>query len=137
MPDDPTDLDPQAQPPPGEHRLVWRGDVPVMAETDAYGVVRVHPVHTVPDGVWDMPFWRLCALPDWASSIDDPSQQMAVLVTELASRQLDAIDELRAIRAQINSTRLLIGHGVTQALIDRQLVKLLDAVKALTRTLDP
>jgi hypothetical protein len=134
MPSDPTDPDNQAQPPPGEHRLVWRGDTPVMAEADAEGVVHLHPVHTVPDGCWSQPF---CALPDWASSMNDPAQQMAVLVTVLASRQLEAIDALKATILHADATRILLREGVSQAMINERLAKLYDMIKAVSGTLDP
>ncbi len=137
MPDNDNETPDHPQPPPGEHRLVWRGDTPLMAEADAEGVVHLHPVRTVPHACWNMPFWQLCALPDWATNINDPAQQMAVLVTVLASRQLEAIDALKATILHTDATRILLREGVGPAMINERLAKLLDMIKAVSGTLDP
>jgi hypothetical protein len=136
MPDNPINppIDPQT--PPGEHRLVWRGDTPLMAETDADGVVHLYPVRRVPDACWNQPYWRLCGLPDWANNINDPVQQHLVLVTVLAGNTLEAIDKLRDINDHIEATRLLVKDGLNN-LTEKRLADLLDMITAVTKTLDP
>ena len=71
-----------------------------------------------------MPYGRLCALPYWANNINDPAEQMGVLVAILGSKQLEAIDALEAIRLHVSATRILIGGGVSQDLIAERLAKL-------------
>ena len=136
MPDNPIDpsIDPQT---PGEHRVVWRKGTPLMAETDDDGVVHLYPIAIVPDACWDMPYGRLCALPYWANNINDPAEQMGVLVAILGSKQLEAIDALEAIRLHVSATRILIGGGVSQDLIAERLAKLYENIKAVLGTLDP
>ena len=46
----------------GSHRIVWRGDGPMIA-VDEDGVVTLHKLHVVPDALWNSEFWDV-ALPD-------------------------------------------------------------------------
>ena len=134
MPDNPIDppIDLQT---PDKHRVVWRDGKPLVAE-EIDGVVTLHKLRVVPDAAWGMPFWRLCALPDWAANIDDPVQQHLVLVTVLAGNTLEAIDKLHDINDHLEATRILIEGGVTN-LTEKRLTDLLAMVRAVAKTLDP
>lgn len=129
--------DPPTDPQTPKTRVIWRDGNPYRAEEiDGVVTLPLEPIAIVPDACWNMPYWRLCALPNWANNINDPAEQMGVLVAVFGSKQLEAIDALSKIKAHVEAMRLLIDGGVTN-LTEKRLADLLDMVKTTLRTLDP
>lgn len=94
----------------GSHRIVWRGDGPMIA-VDEDGVVTLHKLHVVPDALWNSEFWDV-ALPEWAETVDDPPAQFLACLVDRVGRQRIAVAELEILLPALRELRRLIKQTV-------------------------